>query len=186
MAVWRSGRIEALAICPGIPSIRKQETRDKVPEGLYKSLVDAGRLRAAEGLRVPKPANLWAAIKAEWGLPEVIIADRYQFDRMQDAVKGAVPLISRIPRFKESTEDIDALRSFAADGPLACEPESRDLLTVSLGVAMVKSDDGGSIRMVKRGSNNESRDDIAAALVLAAGALSRTPKRRRGRYLGAS
>ena len=186
VAIWRNGRIEALAICPGLPSVRNQETRDKVPKGVYQSLVDSGRLRAAEGLRVPKPANLWAAIKAEWGLPEVIVADRYQFDRMQDAVKGVVPLLSRIPRFKESTEDIDALRSFAADGPLACEPESRDLLTVSLGVAMVKSDDGGSVRMVKRGSNNESRDDIAAALVLAAGALSRAPKRQRGRYLGAS
>ena len=48
---------------------------------------------------------------------------------------------------------------------------------------MVKNDDQGNVRLVKKGTNNTGRDDVAAALVLAAGALSRAPKPRR-RYHG--
>ena len=38
---------------------------------------------------------------------------------------------------------------------------------------MVKNDDQGSTRMVKRGSHNQARDDVAAALILACGSLAR-------------
>ena len=37
----------------------------------------------------------------------------------------------------------------------------------------------GSVRLVKRGSNNTARDDVAAAWVLAAGAFSRWIRRPR-------
>ena len=33
VALWQSGRIEALALAPGTPSIEKQEKRDRVPRG---------------------------------------------------------------------------------------------------------------------------------------------------------
>ena len=41
----------------------------------------------------------------------------------------------------------------------------------------------GPSGLVKKGTHNTGRDDVAAALVLAAGALSRAPKPRR-RYHG--
>ena len=50
----------------------------------------------------------------------------------------------------------------------------------ALSVAMVKNDDTGKTRLVKKGSNNTSRDDVAAALVRASGVFQRTraqPKR---------
>ena len=47
--------------------------------------------------------------------------------------------------------------------------DSRALLAASLSVALVKNDDQGNTRLAKRGSNNTARDDVAAALVLAAG-----------------
>ena len=62
-----------------------------------------------------------------------------------------------------------------ADGPLAVGKDSRALLTASLGVAMVAVDDAGNVRMKKRGTNNQARDDVAAALVLAAGSWMRSP-----------
>ena len=37
----------------------------------------------------------------------------------------------------------------------------------------MKNDDAGNSRMVKRGSNNEARDDVAAALTLVGGAFER-------------
>ena len=72
-AIWRSGRVECLAVAPGIPSLAEQEQRDQAPRGVYQSLVDSGSLRIATGLRVQPPAALMTAVADEWGLPEVIV-----------------------------------------------------------------------------------------------------------------
>ena len=42
---------------------------------------------------------------------------------------------------------------------------------------MVKNDDAGNCRLVKRGTNNCARDDVAAALLLAGGAWEREHSR---------
>ena len=69
------------------------------------------------------------------------------------------------------------------DGPLNVGLESRALIEASLSQARVKNDDQGSFRMVKRDpKNNTGRDDVAAALVLAAGSMDRRPAPRK-RYL---
>ena len=47
-------------------------------------------------------------------------------------------------------------------------------MTASLAVAVVRGDDQGSTRLVKNGTNNTGRDDVAAALTLAAGAYARS------------
>ena len=55
---------------------------------------------------------------------------------------------------------------------------SRPLMVASLAKAAVKNDDQSSFRLVKADpSNNTTRDDVVAAPVLAAGAVSRLPKR---------
>ena len=63
---------------------------------------------------------------------------------------------------------------------------SRPLLAASLSVALVKNDDQGNVRLSKNGSNNTARDDVAAALTLAAGAFVRAAAtaRQRWRYVG--
>ena len=179
-ALWRNGRCEALAVAPGIPDLAAQEKRDRVPAGTYRSLAAAGTLTVAAGLRVQPPAELWRAIRGTWGRPDVIFCDRFRLAELQDAASGTM-IMPRIARWSEASEDIRATRKAAADGPLAVSPESRPLLAASLAVAMVATDDAGNVRMKKRGSNNQSRDDVAAALVLAAGALSRAPRPRRRR-----
>ena len=179
VAVWRSGRCAAIAVAPGIPDLAAQEKRDRVPWGTYRKLALSGALRVAEGLRVQPPAALWRAVCESWGVPEVIFCDRFRLAELQDVVGGGVPIVPRIARWSEASEDIRATRKLALDGPLAVDPGSRALLAASLSVAMVANDDQGSVRLVKRGTNNTGRDDVAAALVLAAGALSRAPKPRR-------
>ena len=82
-------------------------------------------------------------------------------------------MLARISRWSEASEDIRALRKMAADGPLAVEEKSRPLLMASLAVAEVRNDDQGSVRLIKRGSNNEARDDVAHAFTLAAGCMHR-------------
>ena len=83
-------------------------------------------------------------------------------------------MIPRVTRWSESSYDIRALRSKTKDGPFAVSPCSRSLLAASLAVCTVKNDDGGSVRLIKKGTNNTARDDVAAAFVLAAGEYVRT------------
>ena len=112
-------------------------------------------------------------IREKWGIPEFMICDRFKLIELKDAA-GTLKLVSRVTRWSEATFDIGAIRKFAKDGPLSVEASSRLLLTFSLSIAMVKNDDQGGTRLRKRDqSNNQSRDDVAAALTLASGALKR-------------
>ena len=183
VGVWRNGRVEALAIAPGIPGLESQEARDRVPAGTYRHLAAQGALRVAAGLRMQPPAALVRAIREAWGAPEVYFCDRFRLAELQDVINGT-PIMPRVTRWSEASEDIRAVRKYAADGPLSCDPASRDLLTASLAAAMVKNDDQGSVRLVKNGTNNTGRDDVASALTLAVGALSRAPAPRRKMYHG--
>ena len=184
-AIWESGRIEAIAVAPGIPNIEVQEDRDQVSRGTYGGLVDTGKLRLAHGLRVQPPAALYQAVIEEWGSPELIVCDRFRLGELRDCVNGT-PVIPRVSRWSEAGEDIRSLRRLSKDGPLSVEHDSRPLLAASLSVAMVKNDDQGNTRLVKKGSNNASRDDVAAALVLGAGVYqrARSQPKRSGAYLG--
>ena len=184
VAVYPSGRIEALALAPGIPEIEAQEKRDRVPRGTYQKLVDSGSLRVADGLRVQPPAQLMGHLVGEWGRPVRIICDRFRLAELQDCARG-IPLEPRVSRWSEAAADIRSLRKLARDGPLSVVESSRALLLASLAVSVVKSDDAGNTRLVKRGSNNEARDDVAASLLLAAGLYDRVRgrPRRRGRVV---
>ena len=173
VAMWQSGRCEALAVAPGLPSIASQEQRDRVQAGTYAALISEGSLTTCEGLRVQPPGALWDAVLAKWGNPGAIHCDRFRLPELQDCVPGRIPIIPRLQRWSEGSFDIRALRKLTRDGPLAICQKSRALLRASLAVTCVKEDDAGSVRIIKRGSNNESRDDVSVALTLAAGAFQR-------------
>ena len=170
VAVWVSGRVEALALAPGIPDLAAQETRDRVSKGLYQQLFDRGLLSVAEGLRVQPPGQIWDSILSRWGCPVLVICDRFRLNELEDAVDGMAPIEPRVSRWSEAASDIRALRKGIKDGPLNVSEDSRLLVAASLSVAYVKTDDQGSFRLVKRSTANTSRDDVAAALVLVAGA----------------
>ena len=173
LALYRNGRVEARALAPGIPSLADQEDRDVVARGSYQKLADEGVLLQAVGLRVPPAKMLMELIKKTWGRPSGLICDRFRIDELLDA---EVPcrVIPRVTRWSESSFDIRALRSKTKDGPFAVAQCSRSLLAASLAVCTVKNDDAGSVRLIKKGTNNTSRDDVAAAFVLAAGLFERT------------
>ena len=187
VALYPNGRVEALALAPGIPSLEEQEKRDRVPSGLYRKLCDMGRLEVAAGLRVQPPKMLWESVKRTWGKPSAVVCDRFRLNELKDAISpGEVPIEPRVTRWSEASFDIRALRKIAKDGPMAVDVDSRLLLATSLAASLVKNDDSGNHRLVKRGTNNTGRDDVAAGLVLAAGLQARTPpSARRWRYRGA-
>ena len=186
-AVYENGRIEAIAVAPGIPSIEAQEKRDRVAAGTYQRLAQSGRLEIAEGLRVQPPAQLWNSIKARWGTPALVICDRFRLAEFMDAIGSGVRIEPRVSRWSEAAADIRALRQHVNDGPFSVEVDSRQLLATSLSTAMVRNDDQGNTRLVKKSTNNTARDDAAAALVLGAGAFARAGERRPAwRYRGAA
>ena len=172
-AVWESGRIETLALSPGIPDLSEQEKRDLVPSGTYQKLVDNGSLRLAEGLRVPSPTQLFEWVCDTWGLPVRVICDRHRLSELQDTIAGACPVEGRVTRWFDAATDIRSLRKGVRDGPFSIVEGSRSLLIASLSVAYVKSDDQGNTRLAKDGKHNRARDDVAAALLLACGAWER-------------
>ena len=177
VAYYPSGRVECLAVAPGIPDIDAQERRDNVPSGQYQKLLNTGLLTLADGLRVQPPKMLWDAIRTTWGKPRVIICDRFRLSELQDAVGRGARIEDRVTRWSDAAFDIRACRKFAKDGPMAVDQKSRPLLAVSLSKSLVQNDDAGNCRLIKSGSHNTGRDDVGASLVLAAGATSkRMPK----------
>ena len=183
VGLWPNGRCQAVAVVGGIPSLESREKTDRVPSGTYARLVDLGVLHVVEGIREPDPKVLVDLVRP-WS-PRRFIADRQQIDKLKDSARG-IRVEERVTRWFGATYDIDALRKIARDGPLACEEDSRSLLTVSLAATVVKNDDGGSTRIIKKDpSNNTGRDDVSSALTLAAGAMKRTRKQS-GLYLGAA
>ena len=181
--LWQNGRSECYALAPGIPDLAERERQDAMPRGLYRRLADDGVLLVDEGLRVSRPVVLVDHLVGRGIVPQVLFCDRFMLGTLQDVVAGRWPVVSRVTRWSEATEDIAAFRRLAADGPLSITKECRALARVGLSEASVQSDDQGSVRLVKRRAAR-SRDDVAVAAVLAAGALVRAlgrPQRRRRR-----
>ena len=147
-----------------------------MPKGVYQKLYDRGLLHVDDGRRVQSVELLWRLIVAEWGEPALTICDRFRLNELVDALGPYVPIEPRITRWSDSSYDIRATRKLAGDGPFSLAPESADLLAASLSRTRVESDSSGNLRLIKhdRGSNT-SRDDVGAALVLAAGAFQRYP-----------
>ena len=111
VAVWQGGRIEALALAPGIPGLDEQEKRDRVAAGTYQRLADSGHLRLATGLRVQPPAQLWEHVISEWGAPGLVVCDRFRIMELVDAVGNQVRMEPRISRWSDAAFDIRALRT---------------------------------------------------------------------------
>ena len=166
LVIYPSGRVECRAVAPGIPNLEEQEKRDRVPRGTYQALKDEGTLVQAAGLRVPPASLLVEQITKTWGRPSRLVCDRFRVDELRD-VGLPCRLESRVTRWSEAAYDIRSLRKATQDGPFAVAPDSRSLLEASLAVAAVRSDDQGSVRLIKRTRNNESRDDVASAFALA-------------------
>ena len=71
-AMWNpSGRLEAMAIAPGIPEHRRSGAYAiRVPKWQRTArLVESGRLLVADGYRVPPATMMADLIRTEWGRP---------------------------------------------------------------------------------------------------------------------
>jgi len=175
VALWPSGRCEALAVCGGEPPIRQRELDDRVPAGTYEALAESGSLLVDEGHAYPRASFLADCVRRRWPGAERAVCDRFRAAQIADEWHGE--LEARVSQWSESTADIDAFRTLAVDGGLSVAEGSRRLLTVSMSAAQAVADGSGNERLQKSGdATHTARDDCASALVLAAGAAARRPK----------
>ena len=170
VAWWKSQRVEAFALCPGIPSIAEQEERDGVPLGSYQRLIDEDLLIVAEGMKQPPAAMMVREIAKRFGQHHVAVADFFRFHELENA--GLVMGVVRRTRYSEADQDIRALRRAALDGMLSLS-DSVPLFEESLAATKVIENTHGNLEMQKKGKHNQGRDDVSAALKLAAGAAER-------------
>ena len=171
-ALWPSGRIEAWAVAPGVPSLADQERADQVPEGTYAELVRSGGLAVDEGFAVPNVGRLLARIWG-WG-PLAIVCDNYRAPELHRVASGRVRVIERAKSGGEATSNVQSLRALLLDTASGATEASRALLAAAWAQTnLVISNDGAT--KVTKVDQRRSRDDAAAALLLAAGERARRP-----------
>ena len=171
VGIWQTGRVEAVAVAPGVPDLEAQERKDRVPRGTYRRLVDEGVLLLASGDQVPDPKQLADAIGSRWGMPALVVMDDFRAKRFEDKIR--MPVEARRNQWQQGTEDIVGARRLGLDWHLGIEERSRMLISYSISRLVIENDKSGNQKCSKDSKDNSGRDDVAIALVLAAGAADR-------------
>ena len=104
-----------------------------------------------------------------------VVADRFLGGALADALAARryPPVEWRTSMWSTVTEDLASFRRAVADGPLSVAQECRALATLGMSEAEVERDTSGNARLHKR--DWRKRDDVAASLLLASGAVRRWP-----------
>ena len=171
-ALWPSGRIEAWALAPGLPSLSEQEAADQVAPDTYISLARSGGLSVDDGHAVPDVALLLSRVW-KWE-PSCIVSDPYRSAELSQAVGGRARIIERARSGGEATSNIQSLRSLLLDSNAGVVDQSRALLAAAFQQTDLVIDSAGLTKLKKR-DQRRSRDDASAALLLAAGEMARRP-----------
>ena len=149
-----------------------QPLPDQVPEGAYVALARSGGLAVDEGRAVPGVELLLSRIWA-WK-PNVVVCDPHRVAELHQTVGGRTRVVERAFGGGETTSNIQAARSLLLDSAAGVVASSRDLLGAAFAQTNLTIDGAGNTKMVKARAKR-SRDDAAAALLLAAGELARRP-----------
>ena len=171
-AIWPSGRIESWALAPGVPGLADQERDDQVPEGSYADLARSCGLAVDEGRSVPDIGLLLSRIWA-WS-PAVLVCDPYRVQELHQVVAGRTRIVERARGGGESTSNVQALRALLLDSTAGVTEATRGLLGAAFAQTSLEIDSSG-ITKVTKARAKRSRDDAAAALLLAAGEQARRP-----------
>ena len=126
-----------------------------------------------EGRAVPSIERLLARVW-NWN-PTAIICDNYRAPELHQVVSGRVRVIERARSGGEATGNIQALRSLLLDTQAGVTEPSRALLGAAWAQTNLVISNEGLVKVTKIDARR-SRDDAAAALLLAAGELARRPE----------
>ena len=164
-AFWPlSGRLEAIAAFPEIPSLTERERLDRVGNHTYQKLFAAGELVACGSRIVDVPKLLQIALH-RFGPPAVVVSDRWRAAELTQSLDAAgfpgAELCVRGMGWRDGAADCRAFVSAAVDQQI--RTHRSPLLTWGLSGAVVMKDPAGNIKLQK----TKHRDDAAAAAILA-------------------
>ena len=170
-AFWpESGCLRAFAAFPNKPSLAERGLSDGVG-GLYKAMHGRGEL-IVSGERVVDVGELLAEARRRWGVPSVIVADRFrEAELRQELERADFPLTGLCPRgmgFVDGAADVRDFRRACVGGMV--KPAVSLLLRSAVGEARVTGDAAGNWKLAKSGQGGrriKARDDAAAASILA-------------------
>ena len=132
----------------------------------------SGGLAVDAGRAVPSVERLLSRVWA-WE-PAAIVCDNYRAPELHQVVSGRVRVIERAKSGGESTSNVQALRSLLLDTEAGVTEPSRALLAAAWAQTNLTVDNSGITKVTKL-DQRRSRDDAAAAFLLAAGERSRRP-----------
>ena len=180
----RTGRLQVMAAFPNEPSLADRGLQDSVGD-LYQRMVAEGHLVQLGARTIPIAALLDEAV-ARFGMPTVIVADRFREAELRDALDRAkfprCRLVFRGNGFRDGGEDVRAFRRAVAEKKVI--PEFSLLLRASMRECIVKSDPSANFKIAKgseAGRRKQSRDDTASATVIAVAEGTRLKLRKRTR-----
>ena len=160
-----------LGIAPGVPTLAEQEREDQVAEGSYSELVRSGGLAVDAGgpsvYRAVAFSHLAVGAGGGCGRP-------LPLGRVAGVVAGRVRIIERARGGGEATSNVQSLRALLLDSPAGVAEDSRELLGSAFEQTALTVDSAG-LTKVSKARAKRSREDAAAALLLAAGEMARRP-----------
>lgn len=173
-AYWpESGRLGGVAVTGDDPPLSERAKRDGVDPARYEALSASGELVTAPG-KVPPPTAILGEALERWGVPALIVCDRWRLGEVSDAMTAArlpVPVETRGQGWKDGGEDVRLFRRALLSGRVT--PARSGLMAYSLSESRTARDAAGNEKLVKR-RKNQSRDDPACAAVMAVAAGERS------------
>ena len=183
----RTGRLEAVAAFPAIPSLEQRGLTDAVGR-LYAECWNRGELLTLGENTVPVD-ELVRAASQRWGAPSGLAADRWREGELRDALKlsglPVAPLELRGQGYKDGAEDVRTFRRACLEGKVT--PSQSLLLASAMAEARTVTDPSGNSKLAKGsegGRRLRARDDAAAAAILAVATGAKVPVTKRRLSLG--
>lgn len=177
----QTGRLSAIAAFPEKPSLADREKTDGT-DGIYTRMAERGELLTIGEHAVDLPRLFGHALSLH-GPPSCIVADRWKEKDLLQALEDArVPRCPYQPRgqgYRDGSEDVRAFRRACAEGYVA--PVESLLLRSAMASARTISDPARNEKLAKSsegGRRQASRDDAAAASIVAVAEGFRESKRR--------
>lgn len=183
-AYWpRSGLIRAVAAFPRQPSLAERGLRDGVGAD-YQLMAERGELLRL-GEHTVDVAELLRVALRRFGPPAALTCDAWRAADLREALHDTrfppAQLVTRRNGPKDGSEDARAFARAVLDGDV--RHEGSLLIDASLREAVLQTDTAGNAWLTKRRAN-VSRDDVAAACMLAVSTGTSGPERTRSQRTG--
>ena len=167
--VHENGRTEGVVGFPEKPSIEERERKDRCP-GAYAKMVEEGTLVTTPGSHI-KVADFLREVIDRFGMPHVIVCDRYRQRELVEALAGwRIPVEWRGQGYVGASEDLRRFRRRIMARWVKVQPLA--MWRWAMSNARTLMDAAGNEKLVKTGTpgagrSRRGRDDACAAAVLA-------------------